>query len=160
MYRENRKESTNQYSAAEDPFEDSIWVYDETEESEAYIPRRAPRMRDDGGFPDGWWDGPSDRIFDSEFFAENPTKCFRLVSATAGDRRRAGLGDLPPGERGLRISRLQGFGANTWPVHIVFDWPTARCSELNEANNERLHDLWWALEDVGYAICDSAERRP
>ena len=155
----NSKANSRRVNGAEAPpkvkstFLQSIRVYDRTAEQDAAIPPRLPRMRDDDAR--GGYISPGDREFDSEFFDTNPSKDFRLLSANGGDRRRAALGPLAAGMRGVRLSRVSGFTGSECAVKIVFDWPADRCAELNSANTRRLHELWWGLDDTGSEISDS-----
>ncbi len=124
-----------EFDAAE--FEASFWYYDETEESEAALPRRPPALRDD----DPWCRGTYDRLDDVAFFRENPGKEFRIISPCGGDLRRAKLPDPPEGHRSVYLVRCNSWDPNDALAVCLF-WPTAGSDWLNRASDDVLFDIY------------------
>jgi hypothetical protein len=108
----------------------------------ATVPRRPPIMRSDDlicGFG-------GDRIEDEYWFRENHGQRFRVLSATRGDRFRAGFPDvLPDGHRAIRISRLRERNGDPFNSSArTFVMPSVFCARLNAASDTEL-SLWWYL---------------
>ena len=119
-------------------FEKMTRKYCATPESDAAIPRRPPALRDDGG---AMWSG-SDRPCDDDFFQSRPDCDFRIISASGGDCRRAGLLERPKGLRGVRISSRHGPGlaerdGYTLPIAIIFPWDASQTA-ADQLNSEHI----------------------
>lgn len=119
-----------------------IWSFNLTEADEAAMPRRPPPLRDD----DPIFRGTHDRLDDDAYFRENEKVEFRLISASAGDRGRAGLDPPPVGYRTVYLSRCNSWD-RTASQSVCFHWPIAKTSQLNRASDDRLFDIYEAALD-------------
>lgn len=108
----------------------------------AKMPRRPQPLRDDD-IPFGYG---GDRIEDAYWFSEHPRENFRLLTATRGDRFRAGvLDDLPTGYRAIRMSCRNRADAEFSSTEEVFVVPAALCPLLSTATDFQLTIVWCVL---------------
>lgn len=117
----------------ETDFEAAIWRWnDATDVSEAQFPPRPPLWRDDCG---GTWGYLSDRILDSQFFAEHRHRTMRLTTPTGSDLERAGCGPAPDGAVLVRMAR------HTRGVKVIALMAAAH-RWLNSLPDDYLEDLY------------------
>lgn len=124
----------------ERPFEARVRVWNRSEEDDAKIPPRPPRLRDD----DPWSYGSYDVTSDECFFRRHPSRQFRLISACASEIRHAGLFPLAEGMRAVRMSRRQVGPSQK----VVFPWPndgTQWLNSLSESSDALRREWEWAL---------------
>ena len=133
-----------------DDFASRVRSYQATVESDAAIPRRPARLRDD----DRWCSG-SERDTDSEFFRDNPGRRFRLLSASGGDEGRAGIAPLPGGKRAVRLSRRfalrtdrDGVSHHSAVIFTIDNTPDSAAG-LNAMDEGVLQQLWWVALGAG-----------
>ena len=108
----------------------------------ATIPRRPLPLRDD----DIQFAYGSERIEDGYWFDQHPRENFRLLTASRGDRFRAGVPDkLPSGYRAIRISCRNAGGAESWSTEQVFAVPAELCPLLGQATDFQLLVMWCVL---------------
>lgn len=118
----------------------------------ATIPRRAPLFRDEDQLNYG-----SDRADDDDWFKQHARR-FRLVEATRGELRRAGVTyPLPDGWRGGRLTRSPGVrfarqGCWWAAATIVFAVRVPLTAELNAYSDAELETLWRMLLSTGHQI--------
>ena len=110
------------------------------------------------------WSG-SDRPCDDDFFQSRPDCDFRIISASGGDCRRAGLLELPKGRRVVRISSRHGPGVAerdgyTLPISIIFAWCTSQGAAdcLNNAPDKQLRAISKEARKRGYYVEVSVAR--
>lgn len=105
------------------------------------IPPRPPRLPDDRC-------GPEHRFDDDPWFDEHPWRRFRWTSATAGDRRRAGVSPNP-GERAVRFARRE---PEACAVLVLPEAVAKGLAWLGEHERAVLWDILGLEEmEVGYA---------